>query len=211
MAKRRQKRGAMDWRRLELSEEDMAYDNEEWVVPARDNLGQSVRAFFRVPPLMDKAIEMLVNSKVFPYLTKADFYRHAAFRMLGVCHRLEPAFPKHFVSALQAMLEIVREDEMRTQMETVFNALAGRIEAHLQRGDAGEAVRVAALTKSRLAHIEDSAWKRRFTARFKRQFTPLLQSQGQSQVQGQGQSQRERKLTFEPAQLALPPASDEED
>ena len=181
----------------------MAYDDDEWLVPARDNLGQSVRAFFRIPPMMDKAIEIIVNSRVFPFQTRADFHRHAILRELGFLHRLEPTFPRHFLSALHAVLEIVRDDEMRSQMEGVFNSLAGRIEAHLQKGDMGEAVRVAALTKSQLLHLEDSAWKRRFMARFNRQFVPLLQAKVTVEV--------EPKLSFEPAQLALPPGRDEDE
>lgn len=179
----------------------MEYDDDEWLVPARDNLGQSVRAFFRIPPMMDKAIEIIVNSKVFPFKTRADFHRHAILRELGFLHRLEPRFPRHFLSALHAVLEIVRDDEMRSQMEGVFNGLAARIEAHLQRGDMGEAVRVAALTKSQLLHLEDSAWRRRFMARFNRQFVPLLQ----------GEVVVEPKLRFEPPQRSLPPGRDEDE
>jgi len=152
----------------------MEYSQEEWMIPARDTNGFSNRTYFRLSPAMERAMSVVIQNKSFPYRTTSDLIRHALYRHLGFLHKLEPTMPKHYYGALDAIAEVVRDDEHRTEMESVFDTLGKRIEHHLNIGDLGEAYRLAALVKSRIAVLEPSAWKDRYQNKFVRQFKGLM-------------------------------------
>ncbi len=148
------------------------------MVPARDTNGFSNRTYFRLSPAMERGMSVVIQNKSFPYRTTSDLIRHALYRHLGFLHKLEPNMPRHYYGALEAIAEVVREDEHRTEMESVFDTLGKRIEHHLDIGDLGEAYRIASLVKSRIAVLEPSAWKDRYTAKFVRQFKGLMVGRG---------------------------------
>jgi hypothetical protein len=51
------------------------YDADEYIVPARDLNGRSVRLCLRVPPLLDRMLKELVKSGKSPFKEKADAAR----------------------------------------------------------------------------------------------------------------------------------------
>lgn len=148
----------------------MKYTMDEFLIPARDTNGHSNRTYFRISPTMERAVSVVLQNKELPYRTASDLMRHAVYRHLGWLHKIEPDMPTHFQASLEAILEIVREDEHRSSMEGVFDTLGRRLEFHLDRGDMGEAYRLAALIRGQIRRIADCAWKERYLIRFNRQF-----------------------------------------
>src|SRR5438105_1184841 len=51
------------------------YDADEYIVPARDLNGHSVRLCFRVPPLLDRVLKESIKSGSSPFKAKADAAR----------------------------------------------------------------------------------------------------------------------------------------
>ena len=153
---------------------DGKYNPDEFIVPAQDTKGHSVRETVRVSNELQRDIQIIIESRKFPYKTSGDLLRHAVTRHLEWLHRVEEGYPKHLLSAHQAQLDVMREEEMRLAAHLVFKKLHDQVEAYLASGEPGEARRIAATVRSRLAGVADSAWKRRFEARFLRQYTLLL-------------------------------------
>ena len=150
------------------------YNPDEFIIPAQDDKGHSIRETVRISNELQRDIEVLIQGRVFPYKTSGDLLRHAVVRHIEWLHKLETGFPKHLLSAYQAQMDVLREEEMRLAAHNVFKKLHDQVEAYLASGEPGEARRVAATVKSRLAGVADSAWKRRFETRFLRQYTDLL-------------------------------------
>ena len=161
------------WKDAEFSQEELEYSQEEWLIPARDGQGFSSRTFFRLSPTMERAMSIVIQHKVFPYKTVSDLIRHGLYRHLGFLFKLEPTIRKHHMGALEAIAELVRDDIHRSDMEEVFNGLGRRIEHHIDKGDMGEVYRLAALVKSQIKVLEESAWKTRYMEKFNRQFKGL--------------------------------------
>jgi len=153
---------------------DGSYNPDEFIIPGQDERGHSVRETIRVSSELERDIDIIVQSRHFPYKTKGDLLRHAVVRHLEWLHVLEPGFPTHLLSAHLAQLDMLREEEMSLTSHQVFKRLHDQVEAYLASGEPGEARRVAATTISRLRGVADSAWKRRFESRFLRQYAALL-------------------------------------
>ncbi len=158
----------------QLIDKNGNYTFEEFVIPAQDEKGHSIRENIRVSAEIERDIDVIIQGRKFPYKTRGDLMRHAVVRHLEWLHHLEPEYPKHLLSAYQAQMDVMREEEMRLNAHNVFKKLHDQVEAYLAAGEPGEARRVAATVRSRLAGVADSAWKRRFESRFLRQYTALL-------------------------------------
>lgn len=154
--------------------EDGTYNPDEFVVPAQDDRGHSTRETIRISNELERDIDVIVQSRKFPYKTRGDLLRHAVVRHLEWLHVLEPGFPKHLLTAHLSQMDLLREEEMRVTSQAVFKRLHDQVEAYLASGEPGEARRIAATIKARLAGVADSAWRRRFEARFLRQYAALL-------------------------------------
>lgn len=160
------------WENIEFSPEEKKFKDDEWYVPSHDANGHSTREWIRLMPEMAGELELLVQSlgKTVGYQTKGDIIRHAIARHIVLLHLLEPTLPRTYLGAMQAQTLILSEDRHKSQTEQVFRDLFERVEHHLQAGDQGEAVRQMALVKAALDNTADTAWKRRWLQRFRRQY-----------------------------------------
>lgn len=168
------KRPAPQEPQRQLVDEDGRYNQEEFVIPAQDDKGHSVRETVRISAELQRDIEIIIQSRKFPYRTASDLLRHGVVRHIELLHRLEDGFPKHLLAAHQAQMDLLREEEMRLASHLTFKKLHDQVEAYLASGEPGEARRIAAGIIAKLAGVADSAWKRRFEARFRRQYGSLL-------------------------------------
>jgi hypothetical protein len=150
------------------------YSYEEFFIPAQDDKGHSAREMIRITPELERDISIIIEGKKFPYKTRSDLIRHAMTRHVRLLHRLEPDYPKHLITAHEAQMEAMREEEMRLHNHKVFAKLHEQVEAYLSSNEPGEARRLASVVRSKLQGVPDSAWKRRFETRFLRQYAALL-------------------------------------
>jgi len=139
---------------------------DNFVIPGGDDRGASEHMHLRVPPILRRQIKIILASGRFPYLTEAAFIRHACVRHLYWLVSLRDSIPKHILPTLAAHLEVCREDEMRIQIERVFNKIDERISFHLSRGDHSEVIRLLNLVKNRMQGVQTSVWQRQFWSHF---------------------------------------------
>ena len=141
-------------------------DLDTFVVPARDDKGISVPLNIRVPPYMERQIEIVVRSGRFPYLRASDFIRHAIYRHMHFTVGIRQSIPKHILPALDAMLEVCRDEEIRQTVEAAFEKIEIRVRHHSSRGDQAEVIRLLTFIKARIDLVEPSAWQRKFIGQF---------------------------------------------
>ena len=147
---------------------------DQFVIAARDERGLSIHVNLYIPPYMERNIDVILRSGRFPYLRKSDLIRHAIYRHLYWLMGLRHSIPKHILPALDAVLEVCRDEEISTRMEEVFYKIDGRVSGHLSKGDHGEVVRMLNTIKSRMEGVKDSPWVRRYREHFSKQWEPYL-------------------------------------
>jgi hypothetical protein len=147
---------------------------DTFVIPGTDDRGVGEHVHLRLPPYVRRQIKIILGSNRFPYLTEAALIRHAIVRQLYWLVDLRNSIPKHILPALAGVLEVCRDDEMRIQVEHVFQKIDDRIHFHLSRGDHAEVIRLLNLVKSRMTGVQPSAWQRQFWEHFNQKWAGYL-------------------------------------
>lgn len=135
---------------------------DSFVVPARDEKGQQVPVHFHMPPYMERQLQIIIRSMRFPYSRPADFIRHAVNRHIHWCVGIRQSIPKHMVPAIEAILEVCRDNELRMAVEAALERIELQVQAHIQEGETAEAYRLLALVRSKLEDVQDSTRLRKF-------------------------------------------------
>jgi hypothetical protein len=161
-------------RTMPLTEEDLRYDFNEFLCPGSDDKGMSVRLFFRCPPQMERALEVLRDSKIWPYKTVSDIVRHAVVRHIERLHAMEPTVPRHFLSGLKAVVEVVKDAEINTMAQSTFGKMDSLIDRYVLTGDMEEAIRLMTLAKSQMNKMPNNRWKREWLKNFTKKYSRHL-------------------------------------
>jgi hypothetical protein len=130
----------------------------------------SIRLFFRCAPILERDLEILRDSKRFPYKTVSDIIRHAVTRHVQWLHRLEEDIPRHYMIGMEAVMEVMRDAEIRGQMAATFQRLDQMVDMALGAGDGQEAMRLMTATRSKVAALPDSRWKRQWLDKFSNKY-----------------------------------------
>lgn len=151
---------------------------DTFIVPARDEKGITQSVSFRIPPYMERAIEIVLRSGRFPYLNLGSFFRHAGVRHVRFLTEIRASIPQHLLPSIETILEICRDNEMRIRVEEAFETITRQITSHRQRGDMMEALRLMSVVKNRIEKVHPSSWQRRFYTDFQRMHADLFNSDG---------------------------------
>lgn len=135
-------------------------ETEDFRIPASDTKGHNIRQWFRCMPAMARQVEQVVQSRVFPYRTKGDLFRHALHRHMDWLATQEaiPSVSKQ----VDIIIEIMRDDEMDGDFALVFEKLEARVTNHLSSGDIGEAAKLISRIKGCIAEMPDGFWKDKY-------------------------------------------------
>lgn len=166
---------------------------DTFVIKSRDDKGQHVRMEVHVPPYMERQVQIIVRSMRFPYARSSDFIRHAIYRHIMWTAGIRQSIPRHIVPALEAILEVCRDNEMRMTVETALERVEQQIQAHLQDGEMAEAYRLLALVRSKLDGVQDSSRLRKF----KRELDAKYGHFERARNEGKGGAESGRRLTGE--------------
>jgi hypothetical protein len=148
-------------------------DEKRYHVPARDTQGHSVRVQFHLPPVMLAQIQKIISSKMTPLRKNGDLYRVGAYHLIKEIERLEGPIPSVTIR-VDAILDIVRDDEMANDFGLVFTKLATRIADHMGHGATGEAARLALTVKRQILQMPEGYWRDRYIEEFKERFGYLV-------------------------------------
>lgn len=152
--------------------EGESQDVIEFKVPASDTKGHSTRMWFRCVPSMGRQVEEIVQSRAFPYRVRGDLLRHALHRHMNWLRSVGPV--KTVSGQVDAILEIMREEEMNGDFEVVFTTLEKRIDGYLKAGDEREAARLVLMVSGHIKEMPDGFWKGRYEGRLKDRFGDML-------------------------------------
>lgn len=131
---------------------------DNFVIPARDEKGIAESTHFTMPPIMIRHVDVILHSNRFPYLRRADFFRHAVYRHIRYCVSLRQSLSKHMLVALEAIVEDCRDSEQRSRVEAVLRKIEERLQFHVTQGDQGEAVRLLNVMRTRIAGVKNDYW-----------------------------------------------------
>lgn len=149
---------------------------DEFIIPASDTKGHSARHWFRCIPAMARQVEQVVQAGVFPYRTKGDLLRHALHRHIRWLNNIEPTTTVS--SQVDAILEIMRDEEMNNDFSLVFNKLDERINIHLSNGEDGEAARLVLMVQSHVGRMPDGFWKDKYAKKMEKYRKIIKRSSG---------------------------------
>jgi hypothetical protein len=157
-----------------FTEQQLQYDLDEWLIHGRDDRGGSARVSCNVPPHIERELDVVLQGRRFPYRTISDIMRHAVVRHLAWLHELERDMPKHILNAMEAVVEVTRDTEMRTRLGDTFDSLDRQIERALSDGDVVEAMRVMTLAKAKVRAVPDTRWRKNWLEQFSRKYGSYL-------------------------------------
>jgi len=147
---------------------------EEFRVPAADTQGHTARAFFRLQPGHDRELESLSGpNSWFPYRTKGDVIRHAVQRHLQWLETQAP-FPS-ITKQIDAIIEIVREEEFQAEFTQLFDAISPRVAGLLGDGQIDQARVIVGRIGRLMDDMPEGYWKNKHIDELNRRFGYLLQ------------------------------------
>ena len=149
----------------------------DYIRPAHDANGNSVRLQCRVMPSVEAQINTLVLSRQFPYRREGDLVRDAIMRHLEFLHKKKTVHPNNLRQIL-LIEEIIKEEEFQQEFTTVFSSLERVVNNYTSNQQVGEARRVVASAKNRLEAMGDDAMKRKWLKALMDKFGHLLQVKG---------------------------------
>lgn len=149
------------------------YDPADFIIPARDTKGESVRMWNRIQPGHDRAISIIVNSKKFPFKTPGDIVRWCLHTGLKTLEKMEPDIPS-VTQQVEIMLSVLRDEEFHQEFQQFLSHATHVVNRHVAEGADGEARRLVARLKSDIEKMPDGHWKTRYTKTVQTQFGHIL-------------------------------------
>lgn len=150
-------------------------DPAQFRVSSVDSKGHSIRAWASLQPMHLQTIDVLVQSKKFPYRTRGDLLRHAIIRHI---HWLEKIYkPLNSVTgALDAMNALLRDAEFRQEFTEYLGRLNKQIESLVSEGDESAARRLLLETLRCVEEMPEGYWKDKYQAAIREKHKKLLGS-----------------------------------
>ena len=145
-----------------MTNQDPGFLPEDFRVPANDTLGHSERAWFRIQPGHDRQLDTVATSKLFPYRSKGDIIRHAVKRHLDWLETLAPV--PSVTAQVDAVLEIMREEEYNEDFKEVFERMGERIGRYMGNGQVDQARSLVSRVQSTIDRMPEGGWRDQYLA-----------------------------------------------
>jgi hypothetical protein len=147
---------------------------DDFHCPARDEKGAHQQITFSVPPFMVRQIDIILHSRRFPYATAADLLRHALKRHIDWTAAIRATIPTHITSAMESLLAICRDEEIRIKMEEIFSRAEKLAQYYFDKGEHNEAIRLLNTIKQQITDVPAGMWRNEFLAQFTSKWAPYL-------------------------------------
>jgi hypothetical protein len=150
-------------------------DPAQFRVSGVDSKGHTNRIWASLQPMHVQTIDILVQSKKFPYRTRGDFVRHAIIRHI---HWLEKIYkPLNSVTgALDAMNALLRDAEFRAEFTEYLGRLNKQIKSLVTEGDEQAARRLLLETLRCIETMPEGYWRDKYMAAIRDEHKSLLES-----------------------------------
>ena len=124
-------------------------------------------------PLLDRAIDVLFATRKFPFKAKGDLIRWCIKTGVDHLDAMEPCCGS-VLAQVDAMLNILRDEEHNHAFLTVFHAMKTTVGMHIQAQALGEARRVVSMMHQQILKIEPGYWQDRYLKELEVNFGYLL-------------------------------------
>lgn len=164
----------------ELHGKTRKHDPADFIVPAKDTKGESVRVWCRVQPAHDRAVSTIFYSRKFPFKTPSDILRwciHTGLKRLEVMEDVPSV-----TQQVEAMMVILRDEEFHQEFQGFLQHAQAVINRHIADGAHGEARRVVAMLRTKVAGMPDGYWKKKYQRTIETQFSHLLSAQSAGKI-----------------------------
>lgn len=156
----------------------------EFIVPTQDTKGHSARMGCRVPPGMIHEVELILQSKVFPWGTPSDFLRYAVYRTLSLCNdMMQNSKVSNLHAQVTAMLTVMREDEESAFFQDVINKAEKSVSTLLAHNARGSAKQLIKRLLDNIDRIDDKYWRERYREEMTRRFKHVMDAPDQDDSQ----------------------------
>ncbi len=149
-------------------------DEQSFIVPATDHNGHHQRFWGTYTPQMARQVSNVVDAKIFPYRSKGDMMRHAVKRHLdwleGIADRPFPSVMKQ----VDAILEVMVQEQMAADFESVFDKMQARVADFMSRGEADMAAEMVNRIHGHISQMPEGSWKKRYLEKLKASYGHLV-------------------------------------
>lgn len=136
------------------------YDPADFIIPATDAKGHSERAQCRVMPAEDRALDVILASKKFPFRSKGDIMRWSIYQGIRRLERMEDV--PSVTHQVDAIVLVLRDEQFNHDFMATFEALGAVIQKHLANGAQGEARRLVTLVKDKIQKMPEGHWRDKY-------------------------------------------------
>lgn len=137
----------------------------EWLNPAQNTHGQSIRLQARVMPEVERFFQHVIAARLFPYKTIEDVIRHAINRHVIWLDNQEPV-EGHLVHVIEGISMITREEQIRASIEETLPEAMKVIRDYAERGYLTQANSQAQRVYAQLNEMRDGPHKDMMVQRF---------------------------------------------
>jgi hypothetical protein len=159
-----------------LEHDDECAHWDQWTIPARDSKGHHTRMYCKVPPALLGQVQMMIDSKKYPFKSVGYFYRWCFVLGLNTLRGL-PEYEDGVGSTIHgiiAMNNIVREEDFMDDFRSLFDALEERVIAHQRRGNEDRAKQIVLKLWAEIKQLNDDFWRTEFENELRRRYGNLL-------------------------------------
>lgn len=150
------------------------YDPADFIIPAQDAKGHSERVYASIQPGDSRALDVIKDSRRFPFRTKGDIIRWSIREGIRKLEHMEDV-PS--VSAQVDMIAaLMREEQFHSEFEHTFEQMGQVINRHMANAAYGEVRRVIAQVRMMIDRMPEGYWKDRYLGRLDDQFQKQMEA-----------------------------------
>lgn len=147
-------------------------DPAEYKVSATDMKGHSTRFWFRGMPALKSQINRMIQSGTSPFRTEGAFLRWAVHK--GMEEMQEKLGGSKGYDGVNAMIELLREEEFHADFALVFDKLRNRVMEHQRQGEDGEAQKLVLRMRRHILDMDKGKWRDKYLKELDNKYKGLL-------------------------------------
>ncbi len=148
------------------------YSPRDYVIPANDHHGHSVRKQFRCTPSMSNEISKIIQSRKWPWSTEGDMMRWAVWEAVKKCERMEE-IPNSMYAVANNMIEVSRMALMVVTFKQSLDEVEKTVRELMNLGMDTEALKHLSELKDQAAKVSEPMWREKYMEEFQRRFGHL--------------------------------------
>lgn len=146
----------------------------DFVLPASDAKGHSVRVQVRVPPTIAQAMQNIFQSRKFPYRDLSQIYRHALQEHLKWLSEMGDI--KTHLAQVDAMKDLIFNEEAGMEFKNYFSRLDHVVRNHIAEKSDGEAVRVLLDAHRYIKGMPEGYWRNKYLKKLFHDYDDILKT-----------------------------------